>query len=97
MGKQRKGGAVKQTTSIYPNTGNTLPNSGVLIQPIPDQDLTVGSGLPGVGPHPSNSERLEEGKSKAAVDYFGRKAKTIPGDSPGGRGTFEPRTNTKFR
>ena len=50
----------------------------------------------GARPHPSNTEELEEGLTKASVEYMGRRSKRIAADSPGGAGTFEPRVGTKF-
>jgi hypothetical protein len=50
----------------------------------------------GARPHPSNTERLEEGLTKASVEYMGRRSKRIAADSPGGAGTFEPRVGKKF-
>ena len=134
MANQRKGGAVRKTSSIWPNMADTSGEKGVLIQPIPAYELTASAdatgklvdikrhwvdregkaytGTPtqaeidagvyqyvptGARPHPSNTEELEEGLTKASVEYMGRRSKTIAGDTPGGPGTFEPRTNTKFK
>jgi len=134
MANQRKGGAVRKTSSIWPNMADTSGEKGVLIQPIPAYELTASPdpadptgktiapimrvnvttttvdahGVTHVGdpisvpdpkgarPHPSNTERLEEGETKASVEYMGRRTKVISADSPGGAGTFEPRVGTKF-
>jgi hypothetical protein len=41
MANQRKGGAVRKTSSIWPNMADTSGEKGVLIQPIPAYELTA--------------------------------------------------------
>ena len=82
--RQKKGGAVRQTTDIWPLT-NT---KGVLVQPIEDTP-----------PSPSNTEILQRKTDQAWLAKRHAKSLRVTEDSPGGPGTFQPNVtkNTRFR